>query len=268
MPLISIDSLDDPRLERYRDLPRHNPIRQAGYFVVEGRWLVERLLSSPHPVHSILVDELRLNLVPATVLPSLPIYVLPAGCLQTVIGFHFHRGILGCGIREPLDSTWQPAATVGRQTILVCVDIQDPTNLGGILRNGAAFGVDAVWLTRRCADVFSRRVLRVSMGTAFKLRLIEVDDLPGHLTRLSEQHGFESWATVLSDRAESLPLASRPDRVALLIGNEGHGLPEEVVACCSRLITIPMRLETDSLNAAVASGIFLWELQKGMSGDR
>ena len=260
MQLIRIESLDDPRLERYRDLPRHNPIRQAGYFVVEGRWLVERLLASVHQPHSILVDEQRLSLVPATVPPSLPIYVLPAGGLQAVIGFHFHRGILACGCRQPLETFWQPDVGPGRQTILICVDVKDPTNLGSILRNAAAFGVDAVWLTPRCADVFSRRVLRVSMGTAFKLRLVEVDDLPTHLQRLHQQHGFESWATVLSEQAQALPLPGRAERVALLLGNEGHGLPDDVVQQCTHAVTIPMRLDTDSLNAAVASGIFLWEL--------
>jgi len=261
MPFIQLDNPDtDSRIDPFRDLPKSNPTRSAGHFIVEGRLLVERLLASDFETTSILVDAGRMNLLPAGIPSETPIYVAPAERIRGVTGFHFHRGLLACGRRRPLAASWQPPDDVAQQTIVACVDIQDPTNLGGILRNCAAFGVDAVLMTRRCADPFSRRVLRISMGTAFKLTLIEVDDVGTELARLQREQRFETWATVLDDRAEPLDRARRPDRVALLLGNEGHGLPPDVTSRCTRRITIPMQLGTDSLNAAVASGIFLYEL--------
>ncbi|MCA9121100.1 MAG: RNA methyltransferase [Planctomycetaceae bacterium] len=256
MPQIPIHDIDDPRIEVYRDLLSAKASRRTGLFVAEGRLLVDRLVASSFVTHSILVDERRLCLLQDQPDDRL-VFVAPAKMIEAIIGFNFHRGMLACGYRQKqasLDDVIQRIPTVA--TVVVCVGIHDPTNLGSILRSAAAFGVDAVLLGGQCSDPFSRRVLRVSMGATLKLPLVESDNLVADLHRLRDELQFESVATVLED-AEVLETTRRAQRMAMLIGNEAHGLPQEIVEACERRVTIPMQLGTDSLNAAVASGIML-----------
>lgn len=256
MPLIPIHDVEDERLAVYRDLLSAKASRRCGLFVAEGRLLVDRLVASRFPTHSILVDERRVGLLPEQPRDRL-IYVTSAKLIEEILGFNFHRGILACGHRQPQPALGDVLRDVPMQaTMLVCVGIQDPTNLGSILRSAAAFGINAVILGQQCSDPFSRRVLRVSMGATLKLPLIESDDLAVELNHLRDDFKFERIATVLED-AEVLERARRSDRIAILIGNEAHGLPAELVASCERRVTIPMQLGTDSLNAAVAGGIML-----------
>ena len=256
MPLIPIHDLEDERIAVYRDLLSAKASRRCGLFIAEGRLLVDRLVASSFPTHSILVDERRLSLL-ADQPADRMIYVLPAKWIEELIGFNFHRGILACGHRMSTRALTEVLQKVSSHaTVLVCVGIQDPTNLGSILRSAAAFGIDAVLLGQQCSDPFSRRVLRVSMGATLKLPLVESNDLAADLDRLRSEFQFERIATVLDD-AEVLEDALRADRIAILIGNEAHGLPDEISQVCERRVTIPMQLGTDSLNAAVASGIML-----------
>jgi tRNA G18 (ribose-2'-O)-methylase SpoU len=262
MSRISIADLDDPQLTVYRELPRANLTALSGRFIVEGKWLVERLVASDFAVESVLVDERNPTLVPAELNEQVPVYVLAPRLIQQLVGFNFHRGILACGRRRPLVRIDELLPRSGSALFVACIDIHDPTNLGGILRNCAAFGVHGVLLSRNCADPFSRRVLRVSMGTAFKLRIATLPDLPQELQRLRTEYHFQLFATVLATEAERLESSVAPERMVLLIGNEGHGLPAELVTQCDRRVTLPMSLETDSLNAAAASAVFLYHFTR------
>ncbi len=262
MPRVSLAGLDDPRLSVFRDLPRANLTALSGRFVVEGKWLVERLAASDYATESILVDERQLTLLPAGLAEETPVYVLPHDDIERLIGFNFHRGILACGLRKPFSSPVDIVPKIGPATLVACLDIHDPTNLGSILRNCAAFGVDGVLLSRNCADPFSRRVLRVSMGTAFKLRIATMPDSAIELERLRSECHCELLAAVLEDDAERLETVARSERMVLLIGNEGHGLPQACVDLCDRRITLPMQLGTDSLNAAAATAVFLYHFMR------
>lgn len=259
MTLIEISSLDDPRLEPYRQLKATNLTRWSGLFVAEGEKLVRRLLASDYETASLLVGRRFLAEFTALAPPETPLYAILDEWVASLVGFNFHRGVLACGRRRAnpmlgdiLPSEERPA------TIVVCPDVQDPENLGGILRNAAAFGVDLVVLGRRSADPLSRRVLRVSMGAALSVPLYRSDDLPADLARLRRQFGVALAAAVLDANAEPLEAAQRPARLGILFGSEGHGLDRELVELCDRRLTIPMRRGTDSLNVAVAAGIFLY----------
>jgi len=261
MPRIRIDSIEDERVAVYRDLPSARLTRESGLFIAEGRLLVERLIASSYTPHSILVDEKRIGLLPKTS-PDVPVYSTSAELIEQISGFDFHRGVMACGHRQPLDTIagvcphLPPTALV-----LACVEVQDPTNLGGILRNCAAFGADAVLVSKHSADPFARRVLRVSMGGSFNLRIIECDDIAADLRDLKSAHGFEVVAAVIGD-APPLETATRARRTALLIGSEANGLPNELVTDADRRVTIPMSLKTDSLNASVAAGVLLYHFTR------
>lgn len=258
MPRIAIDSLDDPRVQMYRHLKSSNLLRDGRLFIAEGTKLVERLIASPYKLDSVLIAERREEEWAAKVPPDVPLYVIPQQVGEQLTGFNFHVGVLACGVRQPARTIDQVLPhDASRLTVVICPNCDNPENLGAIIRIGSAFGIDALLLGRSCCDPFSRRVLRVSMGTAFRLPIVESSDLERDVLRLRNEWQFELVGTVLDEAANPLSTARRGPRVGLLFGNEADGLDQHWQSICDRRLTIPMKLGTDSLNVAIAAGIFL-----------
>ena len=262
-----IASLEDPRLEAYRSLRTTNLTRVSGRFIAESRPLVQRLLASGLEVESILVDQDDLEQARDWLPDDVPILVVPHDSIAELIGFHFHRGFIACGKRPPTNP-WDPALLAGPLgtmeadwTGVMLVGVQDPENMGSIFRSCAALGIRHVVLGPNCVDPFARRVLRVSMGNAFKLSFFSVPEsilggIPSML-RVAEGLGIESLAACLSAKSVELRQYHRRGPVLVLFGNEANGLPAEVIDACSKGIRIEMALGTDSLNVSVAAGILL-----------
>jgi tRNA G18 (ribose-2'-O)-methylase SpoU len=146
---------------------------------------------------------------------------------------------------------------------MICPEIANTENLGGLIRIAAAFGLDALILGPRSCDPFFRQAVRVSMGTVFKLPIVHSKDLPADLDRLRNEWRVQLIATVLhDDAAESLAEMKPPPCFALLFGNEAQGLSDDVLQRCDRRATIPMQLGTDSLNVMVAAGVFLFHFTR------
>jgi tRNA G18 (ribose-2'-O)-methylase SpoU len=152
--------------------------------------------------------------------------------------------------------------------LAVCPNVSDPENIGALIRLCAGFGLTGLLLGPGCADPFSRRVLRVSMGTAFSVPIVEAGDMRSDLIRLHDEFAVELCAAVLDPRAEGLESVGRSARMALLFGNERHGLEPQWIELCQRQLTIPMAPGADSLNVAVAAGIFFHHLQHAGSPSR
>jgi tRNA G18 (ribose-2'-O)-methylase SpoU len=258
MPRWEIDSIDDPRLAVYRNLKRTNATRWSGLFIAEGDKLVRRLLASRFAVESVVVGHKHVDQVAPLVPADVPLYVLPEKSVESLVGFNFHRGVLACGRRGGppalADVVRQAAAS---PTLVVLPELNDPENLGSIIRTATALGVDGAILGPSCVDPFSRRVLRVSMGASLALPLVPSARLDADLDILERDYGFELLVTVLDGSAETLEGAARSSRQALLFGSEGLGLDPRWIARCPRRVTIPMRRGADSLNVAVAAGIVL-----------
>lgn len=257
-----IAELDDPRLEPFRNLKATNRTRWTNQFVAEGSLVVERLLASRFRVQSVLVSRELERQLPANVPPDCPIYLLEHALAEQLVGYSFHTGVLACGLREPSPPLSALVGPDGRSALVaVCPNVNDPENIGAIIRLSAGFGLAGVILGPGCADPFSRRVLRVSMGTAFTLPIVESTDLRRDLVRLRDEFGFDLCATVLDRAAEPLESAAPAVKMGLLFGNEKHGLDLSWVELCGRKLTIPMATGADSLNVAVAAGIFFHHLQ-------
>jgi tRNA G18 (ribose-2'-O)-methylase SpoU len=263
MPMIPIADLDDPRVAMYRDLKATNRTRHLGQFVVEGEKLFDRLRASPFPLASVLAtDRLEPRIAPR-VPAVVPLFVVPEARIGDLVGYNFHRGVLACGYRRPWPGLDQVARAAGRRlTLVVCPELHNPENLGAIIRLGDVFGIDAVVVGGACPDPFSRRVLRVSMGTSLRLPVIASANLARDTEELRSRWGVQLAATVVDPTAEPLDSAGRPDRLALLLGSEGAGLDPAWVARCDRRITIPMRPGAESLNVAVAAGIVLYHFTR------
>ena len=267
MPLIPVTALDDPQLAPYRQLNERNLTRHSGLFIAEGEKVVERLIDSPYEVASILAERGHAERYAPQVPAATPIYVASRPLLEATIGFNFHRGVLACGRRQPplgVEDVLARLHGASDATLIVCPDVQDPTNLGSIIRTAAAFGCAGVLLGEKCADPFSRRVLRVSMGAALQLPIVESRLLIADLQALSAG-GFDLVATVVNDlSAEPLAVALPAARTAILLGSEGHGLSPECLAQCRRRVTIPMQAGVDSLNVAVAAAVVLFRFVSGL----
>ena len=152
--------------------------------------------------------------------------------------------------------------TEPRASVMLC-DIRDPGNLGTVLRCASAFELDAVYITDGCTDLFSPKAVRGSMGALFKTPICIESDAVSHIKKLRES-GVKVYAAALDRSAISLDeLEIESDQsVCFVIGNEGHGLGEDIISECDRSVFIPMAANTESLNASVASSVLMWELYK------
>ncbi len=258
MMLEPITDLNDARVTPYRELKDKRLAQERGLFVVEGRHLVRRLLTSEIETHSILITEACFASGPWDVPDGIPVYQASKEILSSMVGFQFHRGVLGLGHRPalvPFAEAWKDIDRIHR--LLICPEINDVENLGSILRTAAGLGFGNVLLGPSCCDPWSRRTIRTSMGAVFQLQISRSERLAEDLSGLRDTHGFEFHAAVIDDTAAPLTSIVPPEKVGLLLGSEATGLSDAWQALADQLVTIPMSLETDSLNVTVAAGIFM-----------
>lgn len=266
MASVQINSLDDPCVAGYRNL-RERSLREEGVFITEGALLAERLLQSRFPVESLFVTIENAPRFAELVQGRAPLYVAEAALMRQIVGFDFHRGVLGLGCRLPFPdatSTVERLSSSSQQLrLLCCPSTETAENLGLILRSAAAFGVQAVLLPNDGADPLSRRCLRQSMGSALSLPLARSNDLLRELCALRQSHDVRLVAAVADDDESVVALDCFvwPQRAVLIVGNEYSGLDESWLAACDYRVTIPIAPGCDSLNVAVAAGVFLHHMR-------
>ncbi|QDU93593.1 Putative TrmH family tRNA/rRNA methyltransferase [Lignipirellula cremea] len=258
-----LTTLDDPRAAPYRDLPDRKSARQSGLFIAEGRLLVKRLLASRFQAVSLLLEQDRHpDLVALAEESGVKVFTAERSLLTQIIGFQSHAGALACGKRQPSPTVQQVVQLPGPRTLAVLPNVFDAENVGSVLRTSLALGADAVLLGAQAADPFRRRVLRCSMGAPWKLPVVESLDLAADLAWLHSQ-GFEIIGAALQEQSEPLESLQRQGDLAILFGHEHTGLDDHWLAACHRLAAISMHGRADSLNIAVAAGIFLHHFLHG-----
>ena len=260
--MLPIDDPADPRVSAYLDVRERDLVGHAGRFVAEGEVVLRMLLShSRFQPESILISDRRVGaLAPllARVPEGVPVYAAAQAVMDRIVGFPIHRGVLAIGRRRS-EPTAEALLTglAPRALVIGLIGISNHDNMGGIFRNAAAFGADAVLLDATSCDPLYRKATRVSVGASLVVPFARVED-PRRLLGLLTEAGFEPVA--LSPRgAEPLSALRRANRAALLLGTEGPGLPDEVLSR-TRTVRIPMAPGFDSLNVATASGIALHHL--------
>ncbi|CAN5626363.1 RNA methyltransferase [soil metagenome] len=256
--VIEITDPDDPRLADYRDLRdvslRKHLEAEHGLFLAEGEKVVRRAVEGGHAARSFLMAPRWVaGLADVLDRSAAPCYVLAESLAEQVTCFHVHRGALASLERHPLPSVGE--VLDGARSVLVLEDIVDHTNVGAIFRSGAALGFDAVLLAPRCADPLYRRAVKVAMGAVFAVPWTRLPDWADALPSLSAA-GFTTVALTLAD--DSVPIEDAVaglDKVALVLGGEGHGLSPHWEESADRRATIPMREGIDSLNVAAATAV-------------
>jgi tRNA G18 (ribose-2'-O)-methylase SpoU len=263
--LVVIDDPDDPRLADYRDL-RDVQLRRSlevehGLFIAEGEKVVRRAVEAGFAVRSFLMASRWLDgLADVLAGTDAPCYVVSEQLAEDVTGFHVHRGALASLRRRPLPSVDDVLA--GARTVVVVEDVVDHTNVGAIFRSAAALGVDAVLLSPRCADPLYRRSVKVAMGAVFALPWTRLPDWYDALPALAAA-GFGTVGLTLADGAVPVEDAvAGVDRLALVMGGEGHGLSPRWSATADRLAVIPMAAGIDSLNVAAAAAVACYVARK------
>ena len=261
--IVPIDDPADRRLEPYLKVRERDLVGRRGEFIAEGEVVLNVLLGAAcrAAASSLLVAENRLaGLEPLIrqAADGVPVYAASQTVMDKVVGFHIHRGILAHGVRPPDPGAEALLAGLGpRALVLALFGISNHDNIGGLFRNAAAFGADAVLIDTPCCDPLYRKAIRVSVGAALTVPFARLGAGEDALDLLAK-HGFQALALGPSGN-ETLASVDRPDRVAVLLGAEGPGLPSAILAR-ARTVRIPMAAGWDSLNVAAASAIALHQL--------
>lgn len=232
---------------------------EQGLYLAEGEKVIRRAFEAGHRPHSFLLAERWLAPLESVLAASdAPCHVLSEADIEKLTGFHVHRGALAAMIRpaplEPED------VLGGASRVVVMEDLADHTNVGAVFRSVAALGWDAVLLSPRCADPLYRRAIKVSMGAVFTLPFARIEDWHGAPDLLRDA-GFTTCAMTLSDDAVALDTIEAPQRVALIVGSEGHGLSRRWESGADLRVTIAMARGVDSLNVAASVSIACWQLR-------
>jgi tRNA G18 (ribose-2'-O)-methylase SpoU len=264
--LVPVGDADDPRVAPFRDIRERDLRGRHGLFVAEGA-VVLRVLASVHGgpsgirAEAILVMENRLEGIAellAAFPPDVPVMVASRAVMDRIAGFPIHRGILAVGRREgarPLRELL--AGLPASSLVLAASGISNHDNMGGLMRNSAAFGADAVVIDDLCCDPLYRKAIRVSVGAALTIPFARA----GNATALMAGLGCAGFQTLALSPRGAVELADlrRGPKVAVLFGAEGPGLPDAVLAEAQG-VRIVMAGGFDSLNVATTSGIVLHHL--------
>ena len=264
--LVLVEDAADPRVSDYVALSdaalRQRTDPEHGRYIAESSKVLRRALAAGHKPRSFFMAHKWLESLSDVfdAHPDVPILAGEDAVLESITGFHLHRGALAAMNRpEPLSlETVLP----GARRVAILEDIVDHTNLGAIFRSAAALGVDAVLVTPRCADPLYRRSIRVSMGAVFQVPWVRLESWPDDLGVLRAA-GFDIAAMELTAHSQGIDEVSamHSEKLALILGTEGAGVSSAALELADRTVMIPMRPGVDSLNVAAASAVAFWELR-------
>ena len=263
MPIIKTDNIELPELQVFGSLTesqlRNRLEPEKGIFIAESPKVIRIALQRGYEPVSLLMEEKHLTGDAADIVAQLPdstpVYTGSRELLAQLTGYKLTRGVL-CAMRRPSPL---PLGEVleGAKRVVVIDGVVDTTNIGAIFRSAAALGIDGALLMPNACDPLNRRAVRVSMGTVFLLPwtwLNSYDDL--------RPFGFKTVAMALTDKSIQLtsPELKAEPRLAIIMGNEGDGLPTETINRADYTVRIPMAHGVDSLNVAAAAAVAFWEL--------
>ena len=246
----TLTSLKNQKVQGWRSLKEKKAREEQKSFLVEGVRMVREALSSSFEVKALIFRE---DYNPDYDIPSdIPAYILPSHVFQSVSDTKTPQGIAAV-----LSLTTRPA---NGSRLLALDGVQDPGNVGTIIRTADAAGFDGVIFGSDCADLYSPKVLRSTMGSIFRLGFSFPSSLPDTLSVLKNE-GY----SVISSQLDGDSFYERKNvssRFVLIIGNEGNGISSAVKAVATHHLCLPMRGGAESLNASVAAGIMMYELTR------
>ena len=262
--VIEIKSLEQPEVQVFSKLTeaqlRNRLNAEQGMFIAESPKVIRVALSAGYEPTALLCERRHISGDAADIVArcqDIPVYTGERELLSQLTGYTLTRGVL-CAMRRPQPKTVAEVCRDARR-IVVIDGVVDTTNIGAIFRSAAALGIDAVLLTPTSCDPLNRRAVRVSMGSVFLVPWTWLDTY-------STLHdlGFKTAAMALTDNSVCLddPRLKAEERLAIIMGTEGDGLPQQTIAEADYVVRIPMKHQVDSLNVAAAAAVAFWELTR------
>lgn len=227
--------------------------KESGLFLIEGQKVCAEAIQCEWPIERCLITDramqsFDLSAFNAEVIEISEQVAKKISSMDTPPGVF----LVARQKNDPIDDT--------SKFILALDHLADPSNLGAILRSAEAFGVSSIILSEGCVDLYSPKVIRAAMGSAFRVNAQKCD-LAAFISAKKEQ-GFQILGAGLDRDFLTLPEVSFDSPTVLIIGNESNGITDDIMTRCDRGVFIPMQGENESLNAAVAASIILWEQSK------
>lgn len=267
--IVEITDFSAPELDVYARLTEAQlrACPQGGLFIAEGVTVIGHALDAGYRIASLLMERRHIVGKAAGLIArcgDVPVYTADSRTLEQLTGFALTRGVLAAFYRPELPTLAQVCA--GARRVAVLEGLNDPTNVGAVMRSAAALGMDAVLLTPSCCDPLYRRAVRVSMGTVFQVPWTRIgqqaQDWPEAGMALLRGMGFATVAMALSEDSVEIddPCLAREEQLAVILGTEGDGLAKTTIARCDYTARIPMLHGVDSLNVAAASAVAFWQL--------
>ena len=281
MNFIEITDINAPELDVFSRISEVQLYRyyepEIGIFLAESANVILRALEAGYEPLSMLVETNRIEIEARPVfdaieklcgkdkLESIPVYTADTEIVTQLTGYTLVRGLWMTLRRKPEIPIEEFCRDKKRITVLF--DVVNPTNVGAIIRSAAALGMDGALLSYASVDPLTRRSARVSMGTVFQMPWTKAgkEESEGiNLIRTLQSYGFRTVAMALTEDSTSIDNDEirANEKLAVIMGTEGTGLPKDVIAACDYRVMIPMYHGVDSLNVAAASAVAFWELLK------
>ena len=268
--LIAVDEISDPRIDVSLGL-RDKSLRQrreapggdlAGVFIAEGDIVIERAIAAGYKLRSVLIDAKRTRALPDQ-FDDVDVFAAGEHLLEHIAGYRSYRGAMGCFYRKELNTLEDLLNDDSIKSVVVVEGINNPTNLGTIMRCAAGLGIEALLLSPDSIDPLSRRCCRVSMGEGFAIPYAWLSDMTTGIGAIKEA-GIEVLAMTPRNGGTDIDTLKfeRTDRVAVMLGSEGPGLSEVALSMATQLVRIPMFGSVDSLNVGNAAAVAFYALSQ------
>ena len=264
MAIIEITSLNHPGVEIFSTLTEAQLRKEyepgQGIFIAESPKVINVALNAGYTPVALLCEQRHIEGDASEIIArcgEIPIYTGNRELLARLTGYTLTRGVL-CAMQRPEEKSIEEVCRNANRIVII-EGVVDTTNIGAIFRSAAALGIDAVLLTRNSCDPLNRRAVRVSMGSVFLVSWTWIDSA----SQLKE-HGFSTVAMALTDNSVSIdsPVLTEIPKLAIIMGTEGDGLPQNTIEQADYVARIPMSHNVDSLNVAAAAAVAFWELRK------
>ncbi len=263
MRIVEIEGLEGAELAPFCRLTegqlRNRLCPEQGIMIVESPKVIKTALDAGCRPISVLCERRHIEGDAAEIIERIgecPVYTAPREVLASLTGYTLTRGVL-CAMHRPKERTLAEVCH-GSRRLGVIIEVCDTTNIGSIFRSAAALGLDGVVLSRSSCDPLNRRSIRVSMGTVFQVPWCWIEN-PQEL----KEAGFETAALALRNRSVDIadPRLKKTEKLAMMLGTEGEGLPADIIDKADWIVKIPMHNGVDSLNVGSAAAIAFWELR-------
>ncbi len=238
-------SVENSKIKELKKLNQKKYRDKTNLFLVEGEHLLLEAYKSGYLKEVLILEENRVNF-------DIPINYMTSNVEKYISALDTPTGMIGI-CKKKINKN------INGNKLLILDDVQDPGNLGAIIRSAVAFDIDMIILSEKCADAYSSKVVRASQGMLFHIN-ISVKNLEEFIPELKDL-GYQILGTKVT-LGNDLKTLEKKQKFAIIMGNEGNGVKKELLDMCDEYIYIKMNKSCESLNVAVATSIILYELDK------